>query len=402
MHTPRILIIATTFLPVVGGVQYFMKWFLDNLDRRLAGDRAFEVHFGYPNDKSERYLGFQQMQTHDLGFQGFEKYRVAGLILRIGRLLTRVRPDVVHCHSVTPDGLCVLLASRMFGVHVKVVVTSHGQDVVSLPGMGYGALLSPRGRFFARQVTRRLSAHVVVSQAMVEHALMAGTRRELIEVIQNGVPMDGDFDFEAPPDEKVERNKATRLPALAEGGIYVLSLSSGRRIKNLVGLVEAMHLAGDELGASKLILACTGPLAAPIRRLVEEKGLSDRVLFVGELAGARKRALFEASDVYCLPSYFESFGLAALEAMKFGSAVVATREGGVPDFVEQGENGLLISPADPSEIASALVRLYKAPDLRARLVENGLATAKRFSISSALDDHLHLYRRILDDGRGRV
>lgn len=391
MHHPRVLILTTTFLPVVGGAQYFLKWFLDGMDRTLGRNAVVEAHFAYPNLAAAEYAAFRHVHTHNLALGGTGKLELARLVVRLGRLLRRVRPQIVHCHSVSPDGFCVLLASRMSGVPVDLVVTSHGRDIVSIPEMDYGSLRSARGRFIARLVTRQLSAHVAVSHVMVEHAVAAGTRRDRVEVIHNGLPMSGDPDFEYGDSED---SSSLQLPPLPGGGIYILSLSSGRRIKNLVGLVEAMALAADDMGSSKLILACTGPLADPIVRLVRDKGLSERVVFCGELAGARKRACFEASDAYCLPSYSEAFPLVVLESMKFGAAVVATKAGGLPDIVQHGGNGLLVDPTDPVDIASALVRLYRSPDLRSRLIANARETVRDYSISQVVDRHLALYRRL--------
>ena len=395
MCPSRVLIISTTFLPVVGGVQYFLKWLLDNLDRRLGQDLALEVHFGYPNDGADEHVRFRNIRVHNLGVARFGKGQLPRLALRVGHLLRQVRPQVVHCHSLVPDGLCVLMAGRLSGVRFKLVVTSHGQDLASIPSLDYGSLRSPKGRMLARYVTRRLSAHVVVSQYMVDLAVAAGTPKGAVQVIHNGVPLSGDYDFE----EQERTDSSVDLPPLANGGLYILCLSSGRSLKNLHGLVEAMSQVRDKLGSSKLILACTGPLAQPVMELVEGKGLADRIVFSGELTGARKRAYFGASDVYCLPSHFEAFGIVALEAMKFGVAVVAAKVGGIPDFVEHDRNGLLIAPSEPAQIASALVRLYTTPSLRARLVECALETVERFSISAVVNHHIELYRRVLERRR---
>ena len=384
------LILTTTFLPVVGGTQYFLKWFLDGMDRTLGEDAVVELHFAYPNAAAEEHADFHHIHTHNLALRGRGKFELARLIARLGRLLRKIKPQIVHCNSVSPDGLCVLLASRMFSVPIDLVVISHGQDVVSIPEMNYGSLRTTRGRLIARSVTRRLSAHVVLSHGMVNHAVSAGSRKDRVEVIHNGVPMSGERDFEA----DVREDAGLQLPPLPGDGIYILSLSSGRRVKNLCGLVQAMALAADDVGSSKLILACTGPLADPIVQLVKNKGLSDRVVFCGELTGARKRAYFEACHVYCLPSHFEAFGLVALEAMKFGAALVATRRGGPPDFVEHQISGLLVEPSSPSDIASALVRLYREPSLRARLIANAHETVTGYSISRVVDRYLALYCRL--------
>ena len=108
-----------------------------------------------------------------------------------------------------------------------------------------------------------------------------------------------------------------------------------------------------------------------------------------------KHAYFRMSDVYCLPSHFEPFGIVALEAMKYGTAVIATNSGGVTDFIRHGTNGLLVAPTDVQGIASSLVTLRRNPSLRMSLAANGLETAKDFSMSRVIDEYMGLYLDVI-------
>lgn len=388
---PSVLMVTTSFLPVVGGLQFELKWFLDALDDRV-GDGIGDFHFAYPNEASRPFTRFRNLKVHDLRIGGRGIVRTIRLITRLGYLLRRIRPDVVHCHALMPDAYCVLAACRVAAVRAKVVATSHGHDVVWLPNIPYGSLGNWRSKLLARMVTRRLAAHVTVSRAMAAKAASAGTASRLIRVIHNGVPSPDEDDFETSPLTALPSQSPSIRPP--SDGINILSLSSAREVKNVSTLIDAMAIARDQLGDSKLYLTCSGPLAEPLKRLVHRRGLADTVAFVGIVTGANKHACFRACDVFCLPSRFEAFGLVALEAMKFGTTVVATREGGVGDFLEDEVNGLMFSPDDPAGLASALVRLYREPDLRKRLARKGRETAERFSIASVVDQHIRLYREL--------
>ena len=107
-----------------------------------------------------------------------------------------------------------------------------------------------------------------------------------------------------------------------------------------------------------------------------------------------KEKYFRASQIYCNVSHFENFPLSLLEAMKYESAVLASRVGGVPEFIKHEENGLLVSPTDVGDIASSLIRLYGDEDLRRRLVENGLQVVQRYAISRVVDQYIGLYERL--------
>ena len=393
MSNLRVLILTSSFLPTVGGLQYELKWFLDNLDRRLSKNEGTQTYFVYPNERSEPYARFENITTYDLRLENNRKPTVARMLVRLGMMLRKTRPDVVHCHGILPDGLWVLVASGIFRVRSKIVVTSHGQDIVSLPEWSYGARTG-WARSLNSYVAGRVDMHVLPSEAMIEHAVRAGTAKEKTAVIPNGIPIEDDHDFEKGATASSHGSQSLDLELSDGDGINILSLSSGREIKNLDALVEAFSRVRHRMGRSKLVLACHGTSAERIVRLVGEKGLNPYVLFTGEIVGPAKEEYFHASHVYCNVSHFESFGITLLEAMKYESAVVASRVGGIPEFVEDGRNGLLISPTDVDEIASALVRLYADTGLRKRLVENGLRTVKDHSISRTIDEYVSLYRRV--------
>ena len=387
-NRPKILILSSSFLPTIGGAQYQLKWFLDCLDRMAQSERNAQVHFAYPNLASRDFVRFDNISSHDLELPDQRISSVARMIVRLGRLLRAIRPDVVHCHGVLPTSAWAMLASHMYRVNTRIVATSHGDDIARLPEWSYGRLNSARSRLVARAVTKRLSRHILVSRAMTPFALQAGTPRDRIAYIPNGIPLGGEFDFEA-EDETIP---STGSPVARNGrGIDILCLSSGRRIKDLDSLIEAFALSRDELGESRLLLTCTDERIA---NLVKAKGLTSHVEFIGEVTGTLKHAYYRNSDVLCVVSHFESFSLTALEGLKYGCAVVASRVGGIPEFIEHERNGLLVSSGSPGQIASALVRLAKDGQLRHRLVRKGFQTVPRYSMSRIVGEHLEMYQNL--------
>ena len=390
----RIVILTSSFLPTVGGLQYELKWFLDNLDRRLGTGESIEAYFVYPNERSELYTRFANIMAYDLKLENLGKAAVARMLIRLGAFLRQTKPDVVHCHGLLPDGLWVLAATRAFRVRTKVVVTSHGQDIVSLPQWSYGARTG-WARSLRKYVSDRIAMHVLPSEAMIGHALRAGTSKRKITVIPNGIPLEEDYDFEKEQSLNAQSSESRNIDANSGDGINILSLSSGRDIKNLDALIEAFARIKHRMGNSKLLLACHGESAEAIVRLVNEKGLEQHVLFTGEITGTVKENYFRASEVYCNVSHFENFPLSLLEAMKYGSVVLASRVGGIPEFIEHGENGLLVCPTDVDDIASSLARLYADNSLRRRLADNGLRVVRSYAISRVVDQYMGLYERLV-------
>ena len=382
------LVLSNSFLPEIGGAQYQLKWFLDCLDRLEASANSVQVHFAYPNEASGEFVEFNNIPTHDLELHDQRKSSVTRMIFRLGALLREIRPDVVHCHGVLPTGAWVMLASRIFGVKTKIVATSHGDDIVRIPEWSYGRRNSPRSRLVAKLVTKRLSAHILPSRALMQFAVDAGTPWERIVVIPNGIPTGSDFDFEA---EDEADAPCGPVVSLRGAGLNFLCLSSGRAIKNLDTLIEAFGAVRSQLGGSRLLLTCDDDRIA---QLIRKRGLSRDVEIIGKVIGPLKISYFRSCDVVCVVSHFESFSLTVLEGLKYGCAVVASRVGGIPEFIEHEYNGLLVSSGDPKEIGSALVRLVKDSHLRSDLVEKGLRTVERYSMNAIVDEHVRAYRQL--------
>jgi glycosyltransferase involved in cell wall biosynthesis len=99
----------------------------------------------------------------------------------------------------------------------------------------------------------------------------------------------------------------------------------------------------------------------------------------------------------------EPFGRVIIEAMSVGRPVIATRAGGVPEFVHDDVDGVLVSPGDAGELAAVIERLLRDPDLRARLAAGASAAVRNFSLDHHVAEMTRLYDRILANrGRGRA
>jgi N-acetyl-alpha-D-glucosaminyl L-malate synthase BshA len=145
---------------------------------------------------------------------------------------------------------------------------------------------------------------------------------------------------------------------------------------------------------SRLVLVGDGPDLPRARVRVEELGIRDRVVFLGEYTPVQE--LLSCSDLFLLPSRSESFGLAALEAMACGSPVVASRVGGLPEVVIDGETGYLCEAGDIDEMAAASIKILSDDKHRKELSDAGRALAvKRFSSECIVPQYEEYYRRIL-------
>src|SRR6185436_3107411 len=142
----------------------------------------------------------------------------------------------------------------------------------------------------------------------------------------------------------------------------------------------------------QLLVAGDGPERAALERQASALGFANGVRFLG--ARADKAELLEACDVFALASRAEGLGVAALEAMARGRAVVATRVGGLEEAV--GEAGILVAPGDAAGLAAALRSLHDRPELRAELGARGERRVEEgFRADRMVAAYEALYRTIL-------
>ncbi|MDI7274807.1 MAG: glycosyltransferase [Anaerolineae bacterium] len=183
-------------------------------------------------------------------------------------------------------------------------------------------------------------------------------------------------------------------------------------VKGLNVLFEALCLLLRELlpgGEGGVCLAVIGGDSESAEALRDEAvcldevreryGLSEMVAFLGSRSQDTLPYYYCAADVCVMPSLYESFGLVALEAMACGTPVVASRVGGLPHLVGDGETGLLVPENDPAALAEALKLLLSQPGLRERLGARALEVAREYSWERVASECLLLYQEVLAGGR---
>jgi len=282
--------------------------------------------------------------------------------------------DVVHAHFWM-SGLAALYATR--GTSVPVVQTFHALGTVKQRHQGAADTSPPQRLAIERRLCRDVDAVIATCCDEVAELTALGLPRERAAVIPCGV----DTDVFAPVGEV----GTVLQPRRARARI----LSLGRLVprKGVDTLVEALALlrAQEATGAvpeTELVVA-GGPPSPRLRvdpevrrlqRLAEERGVADRVTWLGGVERDQVPALIRESDLVATVPWYEPFGIVPLEAMACGRPVVGSAVGGLLDTVVPGETGELVPPRDPEALAEALAGLLADPDRRATY---GLAGRRR-------------------------
>jgi colanic acid/amylovoran biosynthesis glycosyltransferase len=250
-----------------------------------------------------------------------------------------------HTHSHYSSTIA-LLVSRLFPVTFSMTV--HGPHEFN----------DPRGFAMAEKIARaRFSvaiSHFAQSQMSVNSAPDFWDR---IEVCYLGVPVPITF----------PRSAFQRRP----GPVRLLSAGRLAPEKSLHTLVDAASLLRKGGAEFHLTIAGDGPLLAFLRRRLRDLDLEDCVSLPGFLAHEKLARLYQEADLFVLPSAAEGVPVVLMEAMSNGVPCVSTRITGVPELIEDGVSGLLVTPSDAGALAGALARLIESPSLRVQLGEGG-------------------------------
>jgi phosphatidylinositol alpha-1,6-mannosyltransferase len=181
-----------------------------------------------------------------------------------------------------------------------------------------------------------------------------------------------------------------------ESAEVVLFVGRFAPLKNVSLLIEAFALLRGDRPRARLVLVGEGALEGRLRSEARRLGIESAVLFAGARPPHELPSYYAAADVFALPSSFDNSPNVLLEAMACELPVVATRVGGVPRYVQDGQNGLLVEPGQPAALAAALARVLDDPALRARLVAGGLEQVRQGrSWQASARKLIDLYQRLL-------
>lgn len=270
------------------------------------------------------------------------------------------------------------------------VLTIHDLSFLRVPECA-----DPRLRWYLGQVVPRS-----VRRADFLLADSQSTRHDLIELL--GVPPDrvqviyGGVDARFAPVEEAETLRRVRN-RYARGRPYILAVGTLEPRKNYPTLIRAFARAREEarLPHVLVIVGRKGWVYDPIFAAVDELSLHEDVLFPGFVPDEELPALYSAADVLVTPSFYEGFGLPALEAMACGAPVIVSDVSSLPEVV--GDAGVRIDPRDEAGLADALLRVVQDSALRAALRAAGLERARQFTWEGAARELLSVYARL---GRG--
>ena len=291
--------------------------------------------------------------------------------------------DLLHVHYAIPHSVSALLARQMLasrGRHLPFVTTLHGTDI-TLVGQDRSYLPVTR---YAIENSDGVTA---ISSYLRDKTIQEFQIQRPIEVVPNFV----NCDLYQPLSE--EERRAGRARFAPKGAKLLMHLSNFRPVKRVQDVVEVFARIAEEI-PSHLLLVGDGPERPNAEYTVHSLGLQGRVHFLGKQDEVHR--LLPLADLMLMPSKLEAFGLVALEAAACRVPTIATRQGGVPELIEDGVNGRLLPVGDVEGMAAGAIAL-----LRDAAVLEAMATAarkdaqQRFCTTKIIPQYEAFYEKVL-------
>jgi glycosyltransferase involved in cell wall biosynthesis len=275
-------------------------------------------------------------------------------------------PDIIHVHYISTRLLWYWGVKNLF-------VSPWGSDIID------DCSTEIKTSFYRRFVFRQ--ARVITATSH----FLADVTRHYTDKEVHVVPFGVDCEVFRPT-ERINMTSAVTL-----GFVKHLEIKYGPEY-----LIGAMQMIVGQYPQTKLLMAGSGELRSQLEALTQRLGLTQNVSFLGAIEHCQVPELLKNVDIFVMPSIRESFGVAAVEAQAMEIPVVATKVGGVPEVVLDGESGILVEPGSSEQLAQAILTLIENPAFRRQMGERGrgyVLANYRWEDNAALMENL--YQQVL-------
>lgn len=351
----RIVQLNPYHYPFMGGIEHRIH----HISKTLAENHEVFVLTGQlPGTTGEEVIaGYRVIR---LPSRFYTRYNPPHIVTEgIWEKLKELSPDVVDFHY------------RWAGSYRKAMRRYRGPKVFTFhntfgEGDGLMGVFSTLNDIVYSPFLKSFDRVVCVSEFVRSDLERRGFPPKLLEAVPNGV--------EPPHTVGVE-------------GDFILFLGRLVRTKGLDYLLRAMV----DIEA-RLVVAGGGPEEERLRRLVRSNGLEEKVEMKGRVSEEEKHRLLSSCKLFVFPSVWESYGIAAAEAMSYGKAVVATKVGGLPEVV--GDAGVLVPSRDHTALAKAVNDLLSDYELRRELGSRASERASRYTWESSAKEMERIYDQV--------
>jgi len=287
--------------------------------------------------------------------------------------LKKIKPNIVHFQRVDINLFTLFLIKIQ---RIPYVVWAQGSDVY---------FQSKVRRLTIKIILKNADAVIALTEDMKNHLKNIYSRE--IFIIPNG--------FELSKFEYLSKDNYYTKFGFEKNTKIILYVGRFHPVKGLKYLIEAMKIIGDK--EKRLVLIGYGEEKDYLENLVKIFKLENCVTFIGKTPNDEVFRYMASSDVFVLPSLSEGFPIVVLEAMASGLPIIATKVRGVPEIFKDGQNGFLVEPRNPEQIAKKILLILNDEKLSKRISKNNLREVKKYDWKIVIDYLENVYFNILKD-----
>jgi glycogen synthase len=392
----RIALLPSAYPPAVGGVEELTRHLALALGE--AGDQV-EVWTILPDDSGRETVEILDgivvrrfpMPLPATNWSAMRRSATTGprTLLSMRSAVAAFRPDILHVQCFGPNGAYATALSRL--TRLPLVVSLQGETMMDDTDIFD---ISRSLQFSLRAGLRRAAAVTgcsafTLSDAEARFGLEPGRGR----VVYNGVVLDG----ESPSGGL----SAPFVPVPADPDRpYILALGRVVEKKGFDLLLAAYAAIDHRSRTADLVIGGAGTALDDLRDVAVELGIDEQVHFVGRLNRDEVAAAMRGAVMFVMPSRLEPFGIVILEGWRAGVTVVASNRGGAPEFVRDGQDGVLVDPFDSVGFGVALQGLLADPDRRRAIAERGHARVAEFDWPKIAVEYREIYSSAMGTSAG--
>ena len=377
--SPGCQVVVTRILYVhgveaIGGAERDLMALLQSLDRK-----QWEPHVVCPGTGPFReQLHAIGVPTHSLSLPPWRKplvfFQRRSAIRQLSALVAQLDPAMIHVNDIwwVPHTLRAVAGCRS----TPVPIVAHVRQEIEPAKV-------------RRYELDRVEAVIAISRQIEQPLIAGGVSASKVRTIYSGIDLS-----EKPVAH--EDQAMRRMIGVPEGAVLVGTVANLFPRKGYEVMLRALPAILREISSVHYVIVGSdeGDYADRLKRLAHEMQIEDRVHIVGFRDPVQP--FLSSLDLYVHPALMEGFGIAVVEAMAMGKAVVATTTGGLPEVVAQGETGLLVPPGDVESLAATVESLLKDRARREQMGRNGMARAQeRFSLDASVQRVEQLYGEVL-------
>jgi glycosyltransferase involved in cell wall biosynthesis len=369
----KVLFVSSLYYPHVGGIETMITE-LSQFYKKL-GIETVSLTKKWPANFSE-----------EDEFNGIKIFRVRNartdeeffsVIDWLRSNASKIKADIIHVIGIRrPLPLIALLLSKWWGVPIMCTVA--GGDVPDQIDSAPGRIWD-EGISFIPDVLKQSDCVNCVSTALIKDLNRVIPDLNKVETLYAGM------DFSVINNAKVEKIKKN----------YIFCLRRLDPSKGVDILIKAFNLIKDRFPDLFLVIAGDGSEKESLITLVESCSLSNRVIFIGMVELSRGMSLLKGATLTVVPSLSEGGGLVNVEAQATGCPVIASRVGGIPEYVKDGESGILFEPGNYQELAEKISQLLSDSSLQKKLIYGGIQYAQKFNWDILAPQYIELYEQLI-------